>query len=64
MILNQGAREIAQGQVPDEDLQEPPHTLLQRERRSLSLAQEGLQRSPNPGADIGRPKGSFRREVC
>ena len=62
-ILNRGAREAAQRQVPDEDLQEPPYTLLQRERRSLSSAQEGLQGSFGQGADIGRAEGSVCREV-
>ena len=63
LILNRGAREAAQRQVPDEDLKERPNTLLQRERRSLSSAQEGLQGSPGQGADIGRSEGSGCREV-
>ena len=63
LIFNQRASEAAQRQVPDEDIQEPPHTLLQRERRSLSSAQESLQGSPGQGADIDCSKSSFRREI-
>ena len=61
LILNYGASEAAQRQIPNKDLQEPPHTILQRERRSLSSAQESLQGSPGQGADIGGSKGSIRR---
>ena len=63
LILYYGAREAVKRQVPDEDLQELSYTLLQRERRSLSSAQEGLQGSPGQGADIGCTKSSFRREI-
>ena len=63
LIFNHGASEATQRQVPDEDLQEPPHTLLQRERRSLSSAQEGLQGSPGQGTDIGGSKSSFCCEI-
>ena len=63
LIFNHGASEATQRQVPDEDLQEPPHTLLQRERSTLSSAQEGLQGSTGQGADTDCSKSSFRREI-
>ena len=63
LILNYGASEAAQRQVPNEYLKEPPHTLLQREWRSLSSAQESLQGSSGQRADIVGSKGSFRREI-
>ena len=63
LILHYRAREAVKRQVPDEDLQELSYTLLQRERCSLSLAEEGLQGSPGQRTDTGCSKGSFRREV-
>ena len=62
-IFNHRASKAAQRQVPNDYFKEPPHTLLQREWRSLSSAQESLQGSPGQGTEIGCSKSSFRSEI-